>query len=76
MFVSFAKFAKKMGGIRFGLGLRITKSNALWMCFLLMFVYMVQACWYMMLLCFWLLYIVIYGAVWLTKNIVNKLLHR
>lgn len=76
MFVSFSKFAKKMGGIRFGLGLRITKRNALWMSLVVMFVCMLQACWYMMLICFWLMYIVIYGAVWLTKKIVNKLLHR
>ena len=76
MFVSFSKFVKKMGGIRFGLGLRITKRNALWMSLIVMFVCMLQACWYMMLVCFWLMYIVIYGAVCLAKKIVNKLLHR
>lgn len=76
MFVSFTKFAKKFGGIRFGLGLRITKSNVLWMSFVIMFVCMLQACWYMMLICFWLLYIAIYGAVSIVKKIINKLLHR
>lgn len=76
MFVSFSKFAKKFGGIRLGLGLRITKSNALWMSFIIMFVCILQACWYMMLLCFWLVYIVIYGTVCVAKKIINKLLHR
>ena len=76
MFVSFSKFAKKFGGIRFGLGLRLTKSNALWMSFVIMFVYVVQACWYMMVVCFWLVYIVIYGMISVTKKIINKLLHR
>lgn len=76
MFVSFSKFAKKFGGIRFGLGLRLTKSNALWMSFVIMFVYVMQACWYMMLICFWVLYIVIYGMINVAKKIINKLLHR
>ena len=76
MYISFSKFAKKFGGLRFGLGLRITKSNALWMSFVIMFVCMLQACWYMMILCFWLMYIVIYGMVSVAKKIINKVLHR
>ena len=76
MLVSFSNFAKKFGGVRFGLGLRITKRNALLMSFIIMFVCMLQACWYMMLICFWLVYIVLYGAVRLAKKIANKLLHR
>lgn len=72
MFVSFSKFVKKMGGIRFGVGMRITKSNALWMSFVVMFVCMLQACWYMMLLCFWLVYAVICGIVSVAKKLIHK----
>ncbi len=72
MFVSFSKFTKKIGGIRFGLGLRITKNNAIWMSFVLMFVFMLQACWYMMLLCFWLVYAVVYAMVSIAKKFLNK----
>lgn len=72
MFISFSKFAKRFGGIRFGLGLRITKNNALWMSFVVMFVCMVQACWYLMLLCFWLCYLVAIGIVHIFKKIFGK----
>lgn len=61
MFISLSKTLAKFGGVRFGLGLRLTKSNAIWMSFIVMFVYMMQALWYMMIIGFWLAYAVYYG---------------
>ena len=71
MFVSFSKMITKLGGVRLGLGLRITKNNILWMSFILMFVYMMQACWYLMILMFWIVYAIIYGTIYIIKKILN-----
>ena len=61
MFISLSKTVARFGGIRLGMGLRITKSNAIWMSFIVMFVYMLQAMWYMMIISFWLMYAICYG---------------
>ena len=50
MFLSLSKTLARFGGFRLGLGLRLTKKNAIWMLFLVMFVYLLQAMWYMMIL--------------------------
>ena len=71
MFLSFSKTLAKFGGFRIGAGMRLTKKNSMWMLFILMFVYILQATWYMMLLCGWLLYAMIYGMVYVVKKIVN-----
>ena len=71
MFVSLSKAFSKFGNIR--LGVRITKKNAIWMLFVLMFVYMLQAMWYLLVVSFWPVYAVCYGCVWCVKKLFGKL---
>lgn len=73
MFVGLSKTFAKFGGFRLGLGLRLTKSNAPVMLFVLMFVWMFQLMWYMMVLCFWLMYAVCYGFYWCIKKLFSAL---
>lgn len=73
MFIGLSKTFAKFGKFRIGAGLRITKSNALWMSIVLLFVWMFQLCWYMMVLCFWLMYAVCYGIYWCIKKLVTAL---
>lgn len=73
MFVSLSKTLAKFGGFRLGLGLRLNKSNAAWMLFVLMFVYIFQAMWYMMILCGWLVYAVCYGVYWCIKKLIETI---
>ena len=61
MFMSLSKTLAKFGGFRLGLGIRITKKNALFMSLVVLFVSVMQMCWYMMILCFWMVYAVMYG---------------
>lgn len=72
MFISFSKTMAKFGGMRLGFGLRITKTNFIWMAFILMFVYLFQAMWYMLVLMGWLVYAVCYGIYWCIKKILGK----
>lgn len=73
MFISFSQFSKKFGGLRFGLGVRVTKNNMIWMSLIALFVLMFKLCWYMMVLCFWLIYAVIYGIIFVCKKALNIL---
>lgn len=68
MFVSLSRTLRKFGGARLGLGIRITAKNALWMSLIVLFVCMFQLAWYMVLLCFWLVYAVCYGLLWCIKK--------
>ena len=60
MHLSFSKTLAKFGKMRLGFGLRVTKKNYWWMCFLFMFVCIAQLFWYMMIVMFWLVYAVCY----------------
>lgn len=71
MFISCSKMLTKFGGFRLGLGLRITKNNIMWMSFIIMFVSILQACWYMMLLVFWMFYGMVYGTIYIVKKILT-----
>lgn len=64
MFLSLSKTLAKCGGFRLGLGIRMTKKNAVWMSMILLFVYMFQLTWYMMVLVFWMMYALFYGMFW------------
>ena len=64
MFLTFSKMMAKIGGFKLGLGIRITKKNVLWMSWIVMIICMFQAVWYMMVICFWLMYAVMYGLWW------------
>ena len=75
MFLSLSKTLAKFGGFRLGLGIRITKKNALVMSFVLLFVLMFQAMWYMMVVCFWLMYAVMYGM-WQCVKLPFRLLRK
>lgn len=58
MYVSLSKTLKRFCGVRLGMGIRITKKNAAWMWLVLLFVCMLQAMWYMVVLIGWLVYAV------------------
>ncbi|MBO7149342.1 MAG: hypothetical protein J6V71_00455 [Clostridia bacterium] len=73
MFISLSKTIAKVGGFRLGVGLRITKNNILWVSIILMFVYMIQLTWYMMVLCGWIMYAMFYGIIWCVKKIVKTI---
>lgn len=73
MFVSLTKTLAKFGGIRLGLGIRITKKNWPIMFFVYMFVLMFQMTWYMMVLFFWIMYAIFYGMYCCMKKIINML---
>jgi hypothetical protein len=71
MFISFSKMITKVGGFRLGLGLRITKNNIIWMSFIIMFVCILQLCWYMMIMMFWMVYAIVYGMIYSVKKILT-----
>ena len=73
MFVSFSKTMAKFGKVRIGVGLRVTKKNAAWMSFLLLFVLIFEMMWYLMVLCFWVIYAVCYGMYWCIRQLCRKL---
>lgn len=73
MFISLSRAFGKFGKFRLGFGLRITKSNAIWMLFIVFFVWIFQLMWYSMLLCFWLTYAFCYGIFWCIKKLVIAL---
>lgn len=73
MFVSLSKMLAKVGGVRLGFGLRITKKNAAWMWLVLLFVLVFQMMWYMLVLCFWILYAICYGVVYCIKALIGKM---
>ena len=76
MFFSLSKTLAKVGGFRLGLGVRMTKRNAPYMLFLTFFVSIFQLMWYMMVLCFWLMYAMCYGIYWIVKQIIRKVKQR
>ena len=68
MYISLSKTLARFGGIRLGVGMRMSKKNApafivglLTYCFG-MFI------WYIMLFCFWMIYVMIYGTVLVLKK--------
>lgn len=68
MFLSFSQTLARFGGFRLGLGLRLTKKNSIWILFIMMFVYIVRAMWYMGVLIFWLIYAMVYGITYAVKK--------
>lgn len=73
MFVGFSKTIARFGGFRLGLGMRMSKKNAAWMCLAIMFVAVFKLMWYMLLLCGWLVYAMCYGIYWCIKKIVSSI---
>lgn len=72
MFVSLSKTFTKFCGFRFGLGIRITKNNAIWALLMASFVCVLQMMWYMLVLFFWIIYALFYGIIWCVKAIARK----
>ena len=68
MFMSFSKTIAKVGGFRFGIRMRLTKSNALWYYLALSVILTCQLFWYGMVLAFWLMYAFLYGIFWCIKK--------
>lgn len=71
MFISLTKMLGK-GKIHFGTGFRITKKNAAWIWFILLFYYIFVAMWYIILICVWMVYAVCYGFYALIRWIIQK----
>lgn len=69
MFMTLSKTLGKVGGIRIGIGTRITSKNAWWACLIVFFISMFQLVWYMMVLSFWLMYATFYGFFWCCKKL-------
>lgn len=72
MFIGLGKMLGKFK-IRIGVGLRVTKNNIYWMLFIVMVVSMFRLMWYLLLLCFWAIYVMFYGFYVLIKWIVRKI---
>ncbi len=70
MFISFSKTIAKFGGFRLGVGMRVTKNNAVWMSFVVLFIELFKLIWYMIVFAFWLAYIICYGLYLGTKKLV------
>lgn len=68
MFLSLSKTLAKFGSLRLGFGIRLKKSNTIWMLCIMAFVYVLQAAWYMMIVMFWLTYALLYGIYWCYKK--------
>lgn len=72
MFISFSKTVARFGGIRIGVGMRMSKKNA--PAFIVgalvyyMLYYTLLLMWYMMLASFWLMYATVYGTIWMLKK--------
>lgn len=60
MYIGLSKTFARFGKFRIGAGLRVTKSNAIFMLIVLCFVYMMQAAWYLCVFFGWLTYIMFY----------------
>lgn len=73
MFLSLSKTFAKVGGTRFCFGMRMTKKNAAYMWIVLLLVSMLQLTWYMLILCFWLMYAMCYGIYWCIKQLCRAL---
>ena len=69
MFISLSKTMAKFGGIRVGMGLRMSKKNApyiaIFAILMYLFVFIFKMVWNMLVLVFWMVYAMIYGTVWL-----------
>lgn len=72
MFFTISK-ALKIGGFRIGAGFHVNKSNACWMWIILMFIFMFQLIWYLMILMVWMLYALFYSMWWCTKKVYQGL---
>ena len=73
MFISFSKTIARFGGFRLGVGMRLSKKNAIWMSLIVLFVAMFQLMWYMLILCGWMMYAVCYGIYWCIKKTIGAL---
>lgn len=72
MFVGLSKTFARFGRTKLGVGIRITKKNAIYMIIALLFYWMLMLCLYMMVFCIWLVYAMGYGIYWLIKKIIEK----
>jgi hypothetical protein len=71
MFISFSKVLGK-SKFRLGAGFRVTKKNAAYMLFFLLFYWMLMLCFYMIAFCIWLVYAMGYGVYWCIKKILKR----
>ena len=56
MFLSLSKTLARFGGFRLGVGIRMTKKNTIGALFLIMFISILKMMWYLMIVCFWMIY--------------------
>ena len=65
MFISLSKTLARFGGVRLGVGMRMSKKNAPYIGIFVAMLMMFKAMWYLIIVSFWMVYAAIYGAVWL-----------
>lgn len=70
MFISLSKTIGRVGGLRIGVGKRITSKNAWYMFLILAFVYTCQLMVYMCVVALWCVYAMCYGMWWLIKTMI------
>ena len=68
MYIGFSKTLARFGGFRLGAGLRMTKNNFIWMCFIVLTIQMFKATWHMMICSGWLCYAMFYGIIWIFRK--------
>lgn len=68
MFISLSKTLARFGGIRLGVGMRMSKKNALAFIVGILTYYASLLVWYMIIFTFWMMYVMIYGTVWALKK--------
>ena len=68
MFISLSKTVARFGGIRLGVGMRMSKKNAPAFIVGILTYYFGLFIWYIMLFCFWMIYVMIYGTVLALKK--------
>lgn len=77
MFISLSKTLARFGGIRLGVGMRMSKKNTPYLIIFASLMMLFKMMWYMMIVTFWLLYVALYGVFifykWLFKCFVLAL---
>ena len=68
MFISLSKTLVRFGGVRLGIGTRVSKKNAPAFIVGILTYYMFMLVWYMILGTCWLMYAMIYGTFWILKK--------
>lgn len=73
MFLSLSKTMVKFGGVRLGVGMRMSKKNAPYLAIFAGIMLIFKFMWSMMIVCFWLMYALGYGIIIASKKLIPYL---